>query len=148
VADEHTKSACAASQLAQGRENIACWSCLSILLVSKILTIFVNAILIQVHTVLQDLDLSGRRRCSESDGDDSGRCDSDRQERAHVEPHFILHVQATNVVDNTILSTAASSDKKPQCQTPQRRWRLWGGGEWAAGVNERAGSSKCTGLKG
>ena len=71
-----------------------------------------------MHTVLQDLDLSGRCRCSESDGDESGRCDSDRQERAHVEPHFILHVQATDVIDNTILSTAASSDKKHNAQLP------------------------------
>ena len=148
MADEHTRSACAASQLAQGRENIACWSCLSILLVSKILTIFVNAILIQVHTVLQDLDLSGRRRCSESDGDDSGRCDSDRQERAHVEPHFILHVQATNVVDNTILSTAASSDKNHNARLPSDD-SDYGVVENGRRVGERAGSSKCTaGLKG
>lgn len=71
-----------------------------------------------MHTVLQDLDLSGGRGRSDSNGDDSGRCDSDRQERAHVEPHFILDVQATNVVDNTILSTAASSDKTTMPDSP------------------------------
>jgi hypothetical protein len=62
------------------------------IIVSKIEVMSANTILIQAHTVLQDLDLSGGCRCSESDGDDSGRCDSDRQERAHVEPHFILQV--------------------------------------------------------
>lgn len=68
---------------------------------------------------MQDLDLSGGRWCSDSDGDDSGRCDSDRQERAHVEPYFILRVQATSVIDNsTILSTAASSDRNHNARLP------------------------------
>ena len=72
-----------------------------------------------MHTVLQDLDLSGGRRCSDSDGDDSGRCDSDRQERAHVEPHFILRMWATDVIDNSaILSTAVSSDKNHNARLP------------------------------
>ena len=120
MADEHTKSACAASQLAQGRENIACWSCLSILIVSKIWLVSTTwYTVIGAHTVLQDLDLSGGRWCSDSDGDDSGRCDSDRQERAHVEPHFILRVQTTSVTDNsTILSTAASSDRNHNARLP------------------------------
>jgi hypothetical protein len=38
-----------------------------------------------MHTVLQDLDLSGGRRGGEGEGNDSGRCDSGGQERAHVE---------------------------------------------------------------
>ena len=90
---------------------------------------------------MQDLDLSGGCRCSESDGDDSGRCGSDRQERAHVEPHFILDVQATNVVDNTILSTAASSDKNHNARLPATIaimgwWRMG-----AAGVSGQAAAN-------
>ena len=102
-----------------------------------------------MHTVLQDLDLSGGSRCSDSDGDDSSRCDSDRQERAHVEPHFILRVQTTSVKDNsTILSTAASSDRNHNARLPSDD-SDYGVVENGRRVGERAGSSKCTaGLKG
>lgn len=97
---------------------------------------------------MQDLDLSGGCGCSDSDGDDSGRCDSDRQERAHVEPHFILEVQVPSVIENTILSTAASSDKNHNARLPSDD-SDYGVVENGRGGRERAGSSKCTaGLKG
>jgi hypothetical protein len=82
VAGEHTRSACAASQLVQGSEKIACWVCISALIVS-VTERFVYSTTRYEHTVLQHLEVSCVHRRSAGEGDERSRCDSGRQERAH-----------------------------------------------------------------
>jgi hypothetical protein len=82
VAGEHTRSACAASQLVQGSEKIACCVCISALYVSGTES-SVYSTTRHNHTVLQHLELSGTHRRSAGEGDERSRYDSGRQKRAH-----------------------------------------------------------------
>jgi hypothetical protein len=61
-----------------------------------------------------------------------------RNERM-LKSHFILHVQATNVMDSTTLSTAASSDGNHNARLPSDDSDY--GVEWAAVVSRQAAAN-------
>jgi hypothetical protein len=124
AAGEHTRSACAASQLVQGSEKVACCVCISALIVSGTGRPFYPTTL-HNHTVLQHLDLSGLHRRSVAEGDERSRYDG-LQKRAHgVAMAFVtlLHpvpggVGILSIV--TALSTTITKDEDAKKRTPQK----------------------------